>query len=84
MPNMHTPIENLIQTTVVGAAYCKETFVATKEAPHTMTAKRALRIAFVFIRCKSTYSRAVICFLEILPKHFRFDGFNLASGASNL
>jgi hypothetical protein len=34
---------------VVGAAYCKETFVATKEAPQTMTANRALRIAFIFI-----------------------------------
>ena len=34
---------------VVGAAYCKETFVATKEAPQTVTAKRAFRIDFIFI-----------------------------------
>jgi hypothetical protein len=34
---------------VFGETYCRETFVATKDAPQAVTANRALRIAFSFI-----------------------------------
>src|SRR5574341_2251649 len=48
-PSMATPIPKRIQTNAVGTTYWRAILVATKEAPQAVTAKRALRIAFMFI-----------------------------------
>ena len=47
--SMTIPIVKRRPTTLFGATYWSEILGATKEAPQTVTAKRAFRIAFVVI-----------------------------------
>jgi hypothetical protein len=54
-PRMATPMAKRSHTIVVGAAYRNAILVATKEAPQTVTAKRALRTAFIFILISSNF-----------------------------